>query len=373
MFAEKLVKAVIIKRLEVREMGRIRWVGIGVFLALLVIGLSRSAFAKGPPDKVIVQGPGLSGEVEITDPRRLQAFGFFQFEDISQRVDPPSDPGPGYVITRYVRDPARGWIAWNRLIYYPPRGGRPGVVWAEGLSVTTNYDGFWYAVSAEGERVMEEILHERGVRAVRHLRSSLEQERARCPVEALATCSDLSGELPADLSGALRLVLGGVLLRAFVAKARVPRRFIEAIRAYALLPPGIAPIAAGGLLLAEPVLALALLTGWGGALAWDATVLLLGLFLIAVAVNLRRGRQIPCGCFGSASETISYHTLARLVLLELAALVARLLHPAYPDLSIARAGAAAALAALLLVGGLWLLELPSWIRLFRRPISPQER
>jgi hypothetical protein len=153
--------------LEVREMGRIRWVGIGVFLALLVIGLSRSAFAKGPPDKVIVQGPGLSGEVEITDPRRLQAFGFFQFEDISQRVDPPSDPGPGYVITRYVyvitryvRDPARGWIAWNRLIYYPPRGGRPGVVWAEGLSVTTNYDGFWYAVSAEGERVMEEILHE---------------------------------------------------------------------------------------------------------------------------------------------------------------------------------------------------------------------
>jgi hypothetical protein len=140
----------IIKRLGVREMGRIRWVGIGVFLALLVIGLSRSAFAKGPPDKVIVQGPGLSGEVEITDPRRLQAFGFFQFEDISQRVDPPSDPGPGYVITRYVRDPARGWIAWNRLIYYPPRGGRPGVVWAEGLSVTTNYDGFWYAVSAEG-------------------------------------------------------------------------------------------------------------------------------------------------------------------------------------------------------------------------------
>jgi hypothetical protein len=222
-------------------------------------------------------------------------------------------------------------------------------------------EGCWEVTGRVGSHTLTFVV------LVLRLRPFPERGRDPCPI-----CSDPSGGLLADLSGALRLVLGGVLLRAFVAKARVPRRFIEAVRAYALLP-GIAPIAAGGLLLAEPVLALALLTGWGGALAWDATVILLGLFLIAGAVNLHRGRRIPCGCFGSASETISYHTLARLVLLALAALVARLLHPAYPDLSIARAGAAAALAALLLVGGLWLLELPSWIRLFRRPISPQER
>jgi hypothetical protein len=181
--------------------------------------------------------------------------------------------------------------------------------------------------------------------------------------------------LLADLSGALRLVLGGVLLRAFVAKARAPRRFSETVQAYALLPPGIAPLAAGGLLIAEPVIAIALLTGWGGTLAWDATVLLLGLFLIAVAVNLRRGRQIPCGCFGSASETISRRTLARLILLVLAALTARLLYPAYPDLSgwtPIRGGAVAVLAALLLLGGMWLLELPNWARWLGHPISPQE-
>jgi hypothetical protein len=148
-------------------------------------------------------------------------------------------------------------------------------------------EGCWEVTGRVGSHTLTFVV------LVLRLRPFPERGRDPCPI-----CSDPSGGLLADLSGALRLVLGGVLLRAFVAKARVPRRFIEAVRAYALLPPGIAPIAAGGLLLAEPVLALALLTGWGGALAWDATVLLLGLFLIAVAVNLRRGRQIPCGCLG---------------------------------------------------------------------------
>ena len=225
-------------------------------------------------------------------------------------------------------------------------------------------EGCWEVTGRVGSHTLTFVV------LVLRLRPFPERGRDPCPI-----CSDPSGGLLADLSGALRLVLGGVLLRAFVAKARAPRRFSETVQAYALLPPGIAPLAAGGLLIAEPVIAIALLTGWGGTLAWDATVLLLGLFLIAVAVNLRRGRQIPCGCFGSASETISRRTLARLILLVLAALTARLLYPAYPDLSgwtPIRGGAVAVLAALLLLGGMWLLELPNWARWLGHPISPQE-
>ena len=48
------------------------------------------ALAKGPPDKVTIRAPGMSEEVEITDPQLLQAFAFFGFEDIAHPMDPPS-------------------------------------------------------------------------------------------------------------------------------------------------------------------------------------------------------------------------------------------------------------------------------------------
>jgi hypothetical protein len=38
-------------------------------------------------------------------------------------------------------------------------------------------------------------------------------------------------------------------------------------------------------------------------------------FLVAVGINLRRGRKISCGCFGNANEQISSRTVARLLLL----------------------------------------------------------
>lgn len=127
-------------------------------LSLYFILASGSALAKGPPDKVTIEGPGLPGEVEITDPRLLQPFSFFLFEDIRYRIPPPPNRGQGYVITRYIYRKAQGeWIPWDRLIYYPSRNGSPGIVFLEGLNVWTEYHSYWYLVSPEGDRTMRQI------------------------------------------------------------------------------------------------------------------------------------------------------------------------------------------------------------------------
>ncbi len=136
-----------------------------VLLAALVIPYA-PALAKGPPDKVVITGPGLKDPVEIEDPEALQAFSFFQFEDTERPIEPPAHPGYGYVITRYVAEPEGEYTAWDRLIYLPNSGGRGGVVLYEGLlgeGMSSESDGGWYLASEAGDAAMREILMREGV------------------------------------------------------------------------------------------------------------------------------------------------------------------------------------------------------------------
>lgn len=141
-----------------------------------------SVLAKSPPDKVVIRVPGLSREVEITDPQVLPAFSFFGFEDITRRVDPPPHSGKGVIITRYIREGGK-WIPWDRLIYYPPRNGASGVVFLEGLigPGSTQFDGLWYSVSPEGDRAMRRILQEWGVWGPAPIYIAFWKWRARLP------------------------------------------------------------------------------------------------------------------------------------------------------------------------------------------------
>jgi len=75
-----------------------------VAMALAVLWVPLPAAAKGPPSKVTVRGPGWADEIEISDPEVLEAFSFFQFEDINFPVEAPADAGEGYVITRHIID-----------------------------------------------------------------------------------------------------------------------------------------------------------------------------------------------------------------------------------------------------------------------------
>jgi len=165
------------------------------------------------------------------------------------------------------------------------------------------------------------------------------------------------------LATAIRLAIGLVFLRSALAKARHPLAFVQAVQGYAILPPAMTGPAAIGILSLEGGLAFVFLSGWGFQWRWPVALGLLGLFTLAVGINLRRGRRIPCGCFGTTDEPISPRSMVRLILLESAILtvgIRTLEEPpgwgGWPALF---------LAAFLLLSGMWMLDLPVWIRLFR--------
>lgn len=137
-----------------------------VILISLLIPLS-VGWAKGPPSKVVITGPGLADPVEIESPDMLKAFSLFQFEMTDQPAEAPSDPGPGYTITRLML--AEGeYREWDRLVYFPNEKGSGGVVFYVGLvdeDMSTEFDGGWYLVSPEGDEAMREILSQEGVLA----------------------------------------------------------------------------------------------------------------------------------------------------------------------------------------------------------------
>ena len=61
-----------------------RLMALTLIAALALIPLS-VALAKGPPVKVVISGPGLDGDITITDPTLLDHFGSGQFESVRNR------------------------------------------------------------------------------------------------------------------------------------------------------------------------------------------------------------------------------------------------------------------------------------------------
>jgi hypothetical protein len=129
-----------------------------------------------------------------------------------------------------------------------------------------------------------------------------------------------SADVPAlvGLATALRLSLGGVFLAAVLPKLRAPAAFASTVRGYGILPPSTVGVVALALTAVEGLLAVMLLGGWLPRVALPVAVATLLVFFMGVAVAVRRGRRVACGCFGSASEEVSPRTLVRLALLLLA-------------------------------------------------------
>lgn len=118
----------------------------------------------------------------------------------------------------------------------------------------------------------------------------------------------------------VRLLLAGYLLPAAWSKLHHRAHFQSGLAAYHLLPAwSIHPISIV-LPIAELLLGIGLLSGVGLALASYATALLLLVFIVAVAINLRRGHEIACACTGVADDQrISWGLVARNTLLVVAA------------------------------------------------------
>jgi len=120
----------------------------------------------------------------------------------------------------------------------------------------------------------------------------------------------------------LRLVLGGLLLLAGAAKLADRRAFYDAVAEYDVLPSRLQWPFAMLVPLAEVTLGALLLLGFGTrAAAALATPLFLS-FSIAIGVNMLRGREFDCHCFGAAQrERIGWPGFLRSLALVVAALV----------------------------------------------------
>jgi hypothetical protein len=167
----------------------------------------------------------------------------------------------------------------------------------------------------------------------------------------------------------LLLALGGVFLVSSVSKARHPLVFLRGVTEYDILPVPLAYAFGAVLIPAEAFVALALLSGLAVGVALPLATGLLLVFSAAVAINLRRHRDMLCHCYGSlGGERLSGRSLVQLAVLIGGGLLVwsggggnvRLL--ASPDDALV----ALAWALACLVGGLWLLHADEVVHLFRR-------
>lgn len=101
---------------------------------------------------------------------------------------------------------------------------------------------------------------------------------------------------------AARLVLGVVLVVAGALKLPDPAAAERAVRAYRLLPEAMVSPVAFGLPAVEIVVGLLLVVGFAVRAAAVAAVVLLVVFVAAIASAWARGLQIDCGCFGGGGE-----------------------------------------------------------------------
>lgn len=189
---------------------------------------------------------------------------------------------------------------------------------------------------------------------------------------------DLGFTLGSGFSLAFRLCLGVTFAYASTSKLRDPRGFGDAVVQYELVPPRVARVVAFVMLPVELFLAAALIGGWLLVPALLIALAVIATFVAAVALNLRRGRRIPCGCFGAQSEAISSRTLARLAVLASGAVAAVLIAAGGArqwslDLLVETPGAAGRyfleiipLGLLLAVASAWLLHVPELLSLVSR-------
>jgi hypothetical protein len=187
----------------------------------------------------------------------------------------------------------------------------------------------------------------------------------------------------AHVAYALQLSLGIVFLVAAAPKLRRPSAFAATVAGYRIAPSRLVPALALGLIAIESFLAFAFLSGWLLDVGVPLAALAVIGFFVVIALNLRRGREVPCGCFGDPQERISRRSLIRLAAL-FAALCALVLvsssarTQAVTLESVLADGApglqylieVAGVASFLILIGMWMLSLPELASVLRRPATP---
>lgn len=128
-----------------------------------------------------------------------------------------------------------------------------------------------------------------------------------------------------SLGFVLAVTLGLTFAISSVNKFRDLRGFALGVLEYDVLPHGLAITYARLVPFAEFGVGIALLTGVAPVASGLISAALLASFLVAVSINVARGRSLDCHCFGSqGGERIGWPTQVRLILLlAFAAVVVR--------------------------------------------------
>lgn len=127
----------------------------------------------------------------------------------------------------------------------------------------------------------------------------------------------------------LRFILASVFLVAGFGKLLSSDEFALAVQNYDLLPARASALVGRFLPPLEVACGVLLLVGLGIRPVSAALGLLLLVFVGAVGINLARGREIDCGCFGASTErTLSWWTVVRNVVLAVGAVVVAIQSPA---------------------------------------------
>ncbi len=100
----------------------------------------------------------------------------------------------------------------------------------------------------------------------------------------------------------LSTALGIIFLASAIPKLRHPKGFVLAVLEYRVLPPHLSRFYAYLIPSLEFLTALLLLTGTAVRSAAVILSLLLLSFIAAVGINLARGRDLDCHCFGKATR-----------------------------------------------------------------------
>ena len=125
-------------------------------LALCLLIPAVTVLAKGNFDYITIKGPGITGEINVTNPALTEDF--FAFANLSQgAIEPPADPGQGYQVVRVyvVNDKDQ---PFDQLHYYP----YTGYVFYDGVvDGSSEYDGKWYAANPSAQEPFRAALAER--------------------------------------------------------------------------------------------------------------------------------------------------------------------------------------------------------------------
>jgi hypothetical protein len=167
----------------------------------------------------------------------------------------------------------------------------------------------------------------------------------------------------------IQLAVGLVFLASTVSKLYDPGSFARGLAEFKLLHHSFTGFVSCLIIVTEGWLAISHLTGYRLTISLPIGLIMLASFGLAVTINLRRGRVLPCHCFGGSGETISARTIVRLLLLisaESLLLVTHRVRYLRQFTQLTEFVVELSMAIVLLVLCLWLLDLGDLLKLQRR-------